>query len=90
MWEIEIKHQKYPEQIPYSAQDLAEAMFFSNYTIMEITEDDIFQLSYIARDNIHKDPFDHLLLATAMNNKLTLITHDHKLEKYQDVKTLIF
>ena len=35
---------------------------------------------------IHKDPFDRLLIAQSNSHSLTLITKDHDIEKY-DVKT---
>ena len=37
--------------------------------------------------NIHKDPFDRMLIAQAMYEKLTLVTRDEVLSKY-DVKIL--
>ena len=37
--------------------------------------------------NIHKDPFDRMLIAQAAHEKLTLVTRDEKISRY-DVKIL--
>lgn len=45
-------------------------------------------LSVINLPNIHKDPFDRLLIAQAKLNDLTLITKDKKILKYP-INTLV-
>ena len=37
---------------------------------------------------IHKDPFDRIIMATAIEENLTLLTNDAKILKYEEVKTL--
>jgi PIN domain nuclease of toxin-antitoxin system len=37
---------------------------------------------------IHKDPFDRILIATAMKHNLTLVTPDHFVPQYPNLKTL--
>ena len=37
---------------------------------------------------IHKDPFDRLLIAQAMEENFTLVTSDEEIEKYPNVKIL--
>lgn len=37
---------------------------------------------------IHQDPFDRLLIATAILRQLTLVTPDATLQRYPDLKTL--
>ncbi|HEY5793297.1 MAG TPA: type II toxin-antitoxin system VapC family toxin, partial [Chthoniobacterales bacterium] len=36
----------------------------------------------------HQDPFDRMLIAQAMEEDLTLITHDRKMEPYGGIKIL--
>lgn len=36
--------------------------------------------------HLHNDPFDRLLIATALTHKLTLLTPDPKIHAYPDVK----
>lgn len=38
--------------------------------------------------DIHKDPFDRMLICQAMNNKLTLVTPDKKIHQYKDVSVM--
>ena len=37
---------------------------------------------------IHRDPFDRIIIASAIEEDLTLLTNDSEILKYQDVKTL--
>ncbi|MBQ3396541.1 MAG: PIN domain-containing protein [Synergistaceae bacterium] len=37
---------------------------------------------------IHRDPFDRIIIATAIEENLTLLTNDSEIIKYKDVKTL--
>ena len=37
---------------------------------------------------IHRDPFDRIIIASAIEEDLTLLTNDGEIVKYQDVKTL--
>ena len=37
---------------------------------------------------IHRDPFDRIIMASAIEEDLTLLTNDSEILKYQDVKTL--
>lgn len=50
------------------------------------------KLSYLARLRqlplIHRDPFDRIIIATAIEEELTLLTSDSEIVKYEDVKTL--
>ena len=37
---------------------------------------------------IHGDPFDRLIIATAMREKLTILTDDEKIIRYPNVKVV--
>lgn len=37
---------------------------------------------------IHRDPFDRIIIATAIEEGLTLLTNDSTINQYNDVKTL--
>ena len=37
---------------------------------------------------IHRDPFDRIIIATAIEEELTLLTSDSEIVKYEGVKTL--
>ena len=64
----------FPERLPEKASrlmgDAANTLYFSIVSIWEIFPD------------IHKDPFDRLLLAQAMREDLTLVTADELLASF--------
>ena len=39
-------------------------------------------------ESIHRDPFDRILIAQAIENRLTLITVDKQIKRYQNVELL--
>ena len=79
LWEIEIKHDKHPELMPTSSNDVfnrAEIM----YDIIRIEPEHIRELSNLPK--IHADPFDRILIAQAKVESLELITADEKISQY--------
>lgn len=90
LWEIEIKHQKNKELMPFRAFEIAEKMHYAGAEVLQFDLADICALEEIVSQNIHKDPFDHMLLAMAKIDGMTLVTHDKNLEKYQGVKVLSY
>ena len=76
VWELTIKMTlgKLP---PRSVRDLA---LEANCTLLPITPEHAQTIASFARH--HGDPFDHLLLAQAKVEGLTLVTHDDVLTRY--------
>jgi PIN domain nuclease of toxin-antitoxin system len=62
-----------------------EAIHADNFSILNITSSHPFALRNLP--NIHKDPFDRILIAQTLVEKMTLLTADHTIKKY-DVLTL--
>ncbi|MEI8244113.1 MAG: type II toxin-antitoxin system VapC family toxin [bacterium] len=48
--------------------------------LLQITPDDIYRASELPR--VHADPFDRLLVATALGRRISLITPDEWLKQY--------
>ena len=90
LWEIEIKNHKRPLTMPYNCALIETAISNAGYNILPIDSQDIKNLGFIAQQNIHNDPFDHLLLSTAKSRDLSLITHDDMISKYKDVQLKIY
>ena len=88
LWEIAIKHQKNPELMPYSEKDILNIIFRSGFILIDIRDENIITLPEIMKQNIHKDPFDHMLLSVAKNEEAYLITHDENIKLYKEVKIL--
>lgn len=85
LWEIAIKQARgtleFDIEIPY----LKNVLENEGFIYLAPTEYDAER--YKKLPGIHKDPFDRLLVAQAMENDLTIITRDLKIPLY-DVKTV--
>lgn len=81
-WEISIKQQKGKLTLKTT---LGECFRKSNFEILEIKLPHILQLENLPPH--HKDPFDRMLVAQAIAERLTIITQDEKIQKY-DVSVL--
>lgn len=88
LWEIEIKHAKKPDLMPYSAKEILAGCERAGYSIMSVKPEHILLLASFMDQGIHNDPFDHLLLSTARCEGLMLLTHDELMERYQGVAAL--
>ena len=51
---------------------------------------DINNIDFIMQQNLHNDPFDHLLLSVAKGRDLSLITHDEFISKYKEVQMKVY
>ena len=89
-WEIEIKHQKNPSTMPFTAVDVENEIVLTDIRDLNIRVEYLNELKNIVSQGIQKDPFDHLLLATAKNEGMTLLTHDENVAKYQGVNVLFY
>ncbi|MBU0570349.1 type II toxin-antitoxin system VapC family toxin [Patescibacteria group bacterium] len=82
-WEIAIKLKSNPN---FKLKTSLKTCFkVSEFELINLTLDHIFQLEKLPL--IHKDPFDRILISQAKAEKLTLITSDKKIGKY-DVRLL--
>ena len=82
-WEISIKQKK--GKLPLKTT-LEECFRKSNFEILEIKLPHILQLENLP--SYHRDPFDRMLVAQAIVEKLMIITEDEKIKKY-DVSVLV-
>ncbi len=79
LWEIQIKHDKHPDVMPYSAKDV---MFDATegYELLNIVPIHVFDLAVLKE--IHNDPFDRLLMVQAKCEDMQLLTADSIIPKY--------
>ena len=85
LWEIENKHVKHPELIIYGAKEVLEDIAKTDYAVLPIAPNHITGLSAFMSQKIHKDPFDHLLMAVAVAEGMLLLTRDDTIASYQGV-----
>lgn len=86
IWEMAIKINLYKDNFKVDVKKLYRSLLEYGYEELPVMSQHCFALTQLPR--IHNDPFDRLLIAQAMIENLTLITHDGNILKYDLVKTL--
>lgn len=85
LWEIEIKHKKHPDIVPFTSKIIADACLDCDIENLPIFNKHVYQLNKIKKkDNTppHNDPFDLMLLAQSKRAGFVFLTHDHLLANY--------
>ena len=85
LWEIAIKQAKGTLQFEIGIPRLKSVLENEEFIYLPPTEFDAEKTKELP--DIHKDPFDRLLIAQAVQNDLTIITTDSKIPLY-NVKTV--
>lgn len=85
LWEIAIKQGLGKLRLKFSPTDLEGFCIQESFARLPVSVQNFETIRNLPQ--IHKDPFDRLLIAQAKDNDLTLITSDEIIPKY-DVKTL--
>ena len=89
LWEIEIKHLKKPELMPVSAKDVYNALLDTKVEILDVNYSYVDELKKVAEEGIHYDPFDQMIIATAINENMTVLTGDSEINKYKSINTIL-
>jgi len=78
LWEIAIKVSG--KKLDLSFMEFLDKLRIANFPVMQ------FENSYLSKlinlPFVHKDPFDRLLIATAMAEKMAILTADENIHKY--------
>jgi len=77
VWEIEIKRKKGQLKTP---ENLRQAIIDTQFSFLSMTEHHAVKAASLPE--YHKDPFDRLLIAQAMLEKMVIITSDTIFGKY--------
>ncbi len=85
IWEIAIKEALGKLRVDEDLSSVIEANGFTELKISTACADATKKL-----ESIHKDPFDRMLIAQALEGDMTLITADKVIAQYKDVKILHF
>ena len=80
IWEIAIKMNIGKLNLSLSLNELIKALKFSDFDFLQIEDKYILGLSKLPM--LHKDPFDRLLIATAIAENMTIITIDENIQRY--------
>ena len=82
IWEVAIKHSVKPDAVPVTAEQMIR--FCRNSGVVELPVS--FEHSQVVGSlpMLHNDPFDRILVAQAMAENLSLVSHDNRLPPYGD------
>ena len=89
IWEVGIKHFTHPENVPISASELHNMLRDLNIEIVPIRAEYVRAIDAFLNEKIHKDPFDHILLATAAVGGYILMTKDEKVSQYRNANGVL-
>ena len=79
-FEVALKHRKDPDSFPFTFEFLAGVTGDLEAMELSLRRDHIRRLGAIPM--LHKDPFDHLLMAQAIEEELIFVTMDAAIENY--------
>jgi PIN domain nuclease of toxin-antitoxin system len=77
VWEIEIKRKKGQLKVP---ENLLEAISLTQFQFLPVTEHHALKAANLP--DHHKDPFDRLLIAQAILEKMIIVTSDSRFGQY--------
>ncbi len=81
LWEFQIKHMLHPSIIA-NARTLYGFCTMAGYEVLNVTASDVFCISTLK--DVHKDPFDRILLSQAKASGFKFLTADKVFEKYEE------
>ena len=81
-WEIQIKHDKYPDKMPIDSTAFLDYCSKAGYNKLSVRPSHIAGLSELGQ-SIHVDPFDRMLICQAKAENMILMTHDKNISNYK-------
>jgi PIN domain nuclease of toxin-antitoxin system len=80
LWEIAIKMNIGKLTLSLEFDELVNLLRSSDFDFLQVEDEYMLALSKLPL--LHKDPFDRLIISTALTEKMTLITIDENIQKY--------
>ena len=87
VWEIMLKHERHPENIPFTETDFSEACREAGFIPLGVADKHVLSVRTLSRpagSREHNDPFDRLLLAQAKTENMSFLTHDELIADYSE------
>lgn len=85
IWEVSLKHSINPENMEVTASEFRQLCQDSGFIEIPLEYHHILGLDRLSQKKgcpIHKDPFDRLLLAQSITERMDFITHDAKISTF--------
>ncbi|MFP4562039.1 MAG: type II toxin-antitoxin system VapC family toxin, partial [Spirochaetia bacterium] len=80
-WEIVIKYSLGRLDIPSSPDNfILDEIQANSFTVLSISPPHVFELLNLP--DIHSDPFDRILIAQSINERIHFLTNDAAIERY--------
>lgn len=87
VWEVLLKHERHPDNIPFDEKDFSEGCREAGFVPLSLVEKHVLAVHTLSRpadSKEHNDPFDRLLLAQAKVENLSFLTHDELIPGYTE------
>ena len=81
LWEIVIKQNLNKLKLDYNIDEMLDEINDSSINVLQIEYRYLEVYSHLPL--IHRDPFDRLLISTALADGMTIITSDEDIQKYE-------
>ena len=81
LWEIAIKVNIGKLDLQVSLNELLHTITNSEFSVIQIEDDYLNGLEKLPA--IHKDPFDRMIISSALSENLTIITVDNNIQQYK-------
>ena len=85
IFEIDLKRQSHPEDMPFNGDEVISYCDELGFLQLSLTARHASIVKKLSRpENVppHKDPFDRLMLAQAIAEDMTFMTHDKRIAEY--------
>ncbi|MCL2137815.1 MAG: type II toxin-antitoxin system VapC family toxin [Coriobacteriia bacterium] len=82
LWEIMIKIMASKLDMSYPLESFTNDLLIRGYKLLDVKPAHIYSLPSLS--DMHKDPFDRLLVAQAITEKLLFLTSDSKIAGFKD------
>ena len=83
VWKVVIKHIRHPDKIPMSEFEYVNFCGLSEFYILPLKVEHVLSL-YTLPENVHKDPFDRIMIAQAKSEGFSLLMDDEKISAYNE------
>lgn len=87
LWEIALKRARHSTNLPLTTIQAKSFLTEADVPLLALSEAHVSAYDGLAR--LHPDPFDRMLIAQALSERLRLITHDKMVARYSDTFILI-
>lgn len=87
VWEVLLKHNRRPGNIPFDEKDFSEGCREAGFVPLSLADKHILAVRTLSRPagiKEHNDPFDRLLVAQAKVENLSFLTHDELIPGYEE------